>query len=202
MKETTMKNIKIASLVSCVSIALTSLSGCSQKTIEIKANDTPGLANPSLRIQVKRNTPALKGATFGWGVQIYKIPKKFSGSIAAISKRLTSSLQTQLIAKGMRFTDNNPDYLISFGVGTAGEINENEINEAYLDLIGNKLSEEPSELYYKQGVMIVDVVENASKKLVWRGAIMAEINTEWPEERKQERCDTAIHELLKCYPRP
>jgi hypothetical protein len=155
-----------------------------------------------MRIQVKHDTPDLKNATFGWGLQVYKIPQEFNDSLATISKRITGSLLKQLVAKGMRYAESDPDYLISFGIGTAGEIDEDEIDAAYMDLIGNKLNEEPSELYYKQGVMIIDVVERKSKTLMWRGAIMAEIDMKWPEERKQERCDAVTRELLKCYPRP
>lgn len=197
-----MNILKPFTITASVLLMITAITGCSQKSLDIEVGDTPGLRNPALRIMVRRKTPDLKGATFGWGVQIYKIPKEFNDTITAISKRITSSLSKQLIAKGMRYVDKEPDYLISFGVGTADAIDEDEIDEAYLDLIGNKLNVEPSELYYKQGVMIVDVVERKSETLMWRGAIMAEVDTAWPEERKQERCDGAAYELLKCYPHP
>jgi len=197
-----MKKLQFFIVISSTLLFLAIFSGCSQKTIEIEAKDTPGLKNPAIRIQVKRETPELKGATYGWGAQIYKIPKDRKTSIAAISKQITGSLSKQLAAKGMRYAEKDSDYIISFGIGTAGSIDEDEIDEVYLDLIGNRLNEETSELYYKQGVMIVDVVERKTKTLMWRGAIMAEIDMEWPEERKQERSDAVARELLKCYPHP
>jgi hypothetical protein len=51
-------------------------------------------------------------------------------------------------------------------------------------------------------VVIVDVVDRKAKQLLWRGAIMVEIDLSWPSERKQERCTAAINELLRYYPRP
>ena len=183
-------------------IAALMIAGCSQKTVELEAGQTPGLKNPSIRVQAKRNPPDIKGASFGWGVEVYKIPEEFKGTIAAASNRIKTSLSKQLISKGMRLVDKEPDYLVSFGVGTACEINEDEIDEAYLDLIGNKLNNEPSELSYKQGVMIVDVVARESKELLWRGAVMAEVDMEWPEERKHERSDAVARELLKYFPEP
>ena len=53
-----------------------------------------------------------------------------------------------------------------------------------------------------RGVLILDVVARKSGRLIWRGAIMAEIDLAWPEARKQERCDMAVGELLRYYPRP
>lgn len=51
-------------------------------------------------------------------------------------------------------------------------------------------------------MLIVDVVDRKAKHLMWRGAILAEIDMAWPETRKQERCDAAVGELLRLFPRP
>ena len=59
-----------------------------------------------------------------------------------------------------------------------------------------------TQMHYKRGVLVLDVVERISGTLLWRGAIMADIDMNWPEERKQERCNAAVKALLQHYPRP
>ena len=58
------------------------------------------------------------------------------------------------------------------------------------------------DLHYERGALIVDLVDREAKHLIWRGAILAEIDMTWPEARKQERCDAAVAELMRSFPRP
>jgi hypothetical protein len=91
---------------------------------------------------------------------------------------------------------------VSYALASGAEIDDEELNKAYGDILDAPAAGEETDLHYKRGVLILDIVDRKSKHLLWRGAIMAEIDMSWPEERKQERCNAAVRELLRHYPHP
>jgi len=197
-----MKYLKNLALISTLITGSITTTGCSQKSVDFKPDNTPGLTNPSIHIQVIKNNIPIKESTFGWGMSMFRIPEKYGVSLTDISTKITTSLTKELTAKGMRYKENDSDYLISYAIAFASEIHEVELDQAYENLLKGQLAHEQSDLFYKQGVLVIDVVSRKDKTLLWRGAILAEPDKDWPEERKQERCDTAVHEVLKYFPKP
>jgi len=197
-----MKHLKLIAFISILMFITVAISGCSQKKSVFKPDNTPGLTQPSVHVQVIKEGIPVKETTFGWGMSMFRIPEKYGISLATLNTRITTSLTKELTAKGMRFKADAPDYYISYAVAFGAEIHEVELDNAYRDLLKGHLEHEQSDLFYKQGVMIIDVVERKEKTLLWRGAILAQPDKNWPEERKQERCDTAVHEVIKYFPKP
>ena len=58
------------------------------------------------------------------------------------------------------------------------------------------------QLQYRRGTLIVDIAETKTKHLLWRGAIMADVDLSVSEDQKRLRTEGAIEELLKHYPKP
>ena len=56
-------------------------------------------------------------------------------------------------------------------------------------------------IQYKQGALIVDIVDARNKRLLWRGAITAGIDLNVSEELKQRRIRAAVVELLRHFPK-
>jgi hypothetical protein len=50
--------------------------------------------------------------------------------------------------------------------------------------------------------LVLDIVARGQGRLLWRGAIKADIDLQLPDEKKQTRCDDAVRELLRHYPAP
>lgn len=73
-------------------------------------------------------------------------------------------------------TESDPDVLVSYALAAAGEINDDELNRAYSDLLDAPAGGKEAGLYYKRGVLILDLVDRKSKHSLWRGAIMAAID--------------------------
>jgi hypothetical protein len=197
-----MKYLNTLAVISLLIAGSVTTIGCSQKTAAFEPDNTPGLANPSIHIKIIKENIPVKGTSYGWGVSMFRIPEKFGVSLSDLGTRISASLTKELTAKEMQFSENEPDYYISYAIAFASEIHEVELDNAYDGLLEGELAHEQSDLYYKQGVLIIDVVSRKDKTLLWRGAILAEPDMEWPEKRKQERCDTAVHEVLKYFPKP
>lgn len=163
-----------------------------------------GLKNPSTRILVYEKKDMPKSGTMGWGATMFRVEPGPEVRIALVDGRLRSALKAGFTQKGFTFVEEAPDYLISYALAAGAEIEESEMNRVYGDFLVPPVGEtnEVEDLTYKRGVLIVDIVERKTKKLMWRGAIQAEIDMTWPEKRKQERCDAAVGHLLRFFPHP
>jgi len=185
-----------------VAAGVACLFGCSQKALTFKANALAGLKDSSIHIRADRAKEAPVTGSFGWGYCFFRVASAPGLNLSAVDERLHRALLTELTRKGLVFKESEPDVLVSYALASGAEIDDEELNLAYGSLLEASASDKEEALYYKRGVVIVDVVERKSKRLLWRGAIMAEVDLSWPEERKQERCDAAIGGLLRYYPKP
>ncbi len=176
--------------------------GCRTSPQSLIAGPMVGLQNPSIHIMVKEaQEPPITGS-FGWGFSLLKIPPDLGLSLSVVNKRLHTAMLEEMTGKGLVFDEPEPDLLLSYALAIGGEIHSDELNQAYGDMIDSSFLEMEADLHYKRGVLVLDVVERSSGDLLWRGAIMADIDMELPDEQKQKRCNDAVKVLLQHYPQP
>jgi hypothetical protein len=178
------------------------LMGCKTAPVPLTAGPMIGLENPSLHIMVKESEEPPITGSFGWGFSLLKLPPEFGMALSAVNKRLHYAMLVEMTHKGLVFDESDPDLLLSYAVAGGGEIHTDELNQAYGDMIDASFLAMESDLHYKHGVLILDVLDRKSGELLWRGAIMAEIDMTLPDEQKQARCSAAVKALLQHYPRP
>ena len=176
--------------------------GCSTKPQTLSTEALAGLANPSVHIMVREAQEPPVTGSFGWGYCLLKVQPDAGTSLSLINKRLHSAMHDELTGKGLVFTESEPELLVSYTVAAGSDIDADELNQAYGDMLDPSFLKMETQMHYKRGVLVLDVVERVSGTLLWRGAIMAEIDMNWPEERKQERCNAAVKALLRHYPLP
>lgn len=185
-----------------LALVVAALFGCSQKAMTFKGNSLAGLENFSIHILADRTKEAPVKGSFGWGHSLFKVASIPDLNLSVIDERLHRAMSSGFTTKGLTFKESGSDLLVSYALASGAEIDDEELNKAYGALLEMPAATKESALHYKRGVLIVDVVDRESKHLLWRGAIMAEIDLNWPEERKQERCNAAVSELLRYYPHP
>ena len=195
MKKFGMSLLMIAAVAAC-------LLGCTSDSTTLKPGPLAGLKNPSVRILVDRVQNAPVSGSFGWGYCFFRVAQIPDLNLSAVDERLHNAMRSELTRKGLVFAETEPDVLVSYALASGAEIDDEELNKAYGDVLDAPAAGKETDLHYKRGVLVLDIVDRKSKHLLWRGAIMAEIDMSWPEERKQERCDAAIGALLRCYPHP
>ena len=178
------------------------LIGCASRAVTVQPASLVGMKNPSIHILTDRSREAPLKGTFGWGYCLFRVDPKSEGQLGPLGERLQRALLATFSAKGLMFAESEPDLLVSYALAGDASINESELSSAYGELLTKPLDAAESGLHYKRGVFILDVLERRTRHLLWRGAIMADFDLSWPEERKQERCDAAIAELLRHYPAP
>jgi hypothetical protein len=179
------------------------LIGCAQKTLTLRPSELVGLKNPSIHILADRTKEVPVTGTFGWGYCLFRIDPSPENQLGAIAERLQRAMLASLTGKGLTYSETEPDLLVSYALASDAAIDDCDLDKAYTALLKMPPAEaSETSLHYKRGVLILDIVDRKEKHLLWRGAILAEIDLSWAEERKQERCDAAISELLRHYPIP
>lgn len=178
------------------------LIGCAGRAVTFKPASIVGMSNPSIHILADRSRDAPVKGSFGWGYCLFRIAPQHEGQIGPIGERLQRAMRAAFSAKGLRFAEAEPDLLVSYALAGESAIDDADLNRAYGELLKAPVEAAGTVLHYKRGVLILDVAERTSGHLLWRGAIMADIDLSWPEARKQERCDAVIGELLRHYPKP
>ena len=128
--------------------------------------------------------------------------RKNDVDITAVDERLHNAMLSEFASKGLVFAESEPDIVVSYALAIGEEMNMDEMNKAYGDLLKMPEDKLETDMHYERGALVVDVMDRKTGVLLWRGAIMAELDMSWPENRKQERCDATIKELLRHYPHP
>ncbi len=162
-----------------------------------------GATNASIHVLYDTTRALPVAGTFGWGISMLRVDSAHKVLLSEVEERMHRSLLEALPAEGFTYTNQAPDYLVGFAFLSGASLSEAELNASYGNLLAfpTRPKTEPS-VNYDAGVLIVDVVECARGRLLWRGAVKSDIDLNLPDDRKQARCDGAIRELLRHYPSP
>ena len=123
-------------------------------------------------------------------------------------KRIKTTLDSQLPAKGPVLADANPDFLIamqlsgkstyggSTGVGVSVGI---PVGRAGRVSVGGGKSQAVEN---KEGTLVLDFVDAKSKSLLWRATATGAVEPKTTPEQQQQRINEVIAEMLSHYPPP
>ena len=103
-------------------------------------------------------------------------------------ERVKKAVNTELQAKGLMITSNNPDFLIAQHLGKKGK-------EQVLAGGGRN-----SAYKYEEGSLILDFVDAKSKEIIWRGVVKAEVTYADTPEKKEKLVNEAIQKILEKFP--
>jgi hypothetical protein len=134
-----------------------------------------------------------------------------------VSSRVHEAVDRELAARGYRKValNENPDFRIGWQGAIENKLDVQTINTTYGYGWGPWYGYGPygpgmavggagyPQTYveeYQQGSLILDVVDNAANKLVWRGSAQARLAENPSAEKRQERIDKAVHEMLEKFP--
>lgn len=183
------------------------LSACSSSTTEVRLDSKPivGLRDASVQFIVDNTRKLPASGTFDWGFALFRVEHLPNVNLSAADKLIHECLKAGMEKKGFTMTEKDPEFLVSFAVTTGAGLDEKTLNAAYegaeqplpIASVGNG-----QPLQYRRGTLIVDIVQAKTKHLLWRGAITAEIDLTLGEDQKRLRCEGAVGELLKHYPKP
>ncbi|MBN4074084.1 DUF4136 domain-containing protein [bacterium AH-315-E10] len=184
-----------------LAVCLITIIGCSSLS---EKSDDELLSNMSFHILKNDNMQIPTKGTYDFDIKYFKVKYTESVDLAAIDKRVISSIEKTLKNKGFRLNTKDPDILISYAVAIDSPISSKEFNGAYAKEFPLSFPELEAgkDLNYHKGALIVDFVDVKSRKLLWRGAIMADIRMDVSDRKKDRRVKYGVGILLHHFPRP
>ncbi|MBW1891017.1 MAG: DUF4136 domain-containing protein [Deltaproteobacteria bacterium] len=119
-------------------------------------------------------------------------------------ERVKKAVNTELKAKGLRLSSQDPDFLIAEHMGAEEKVQINNWGYAYGPYNGYWGgywgNGGVSEYRYEEGTLILDFVDAETHKLIWRGAAKAEIDRVNTPEKKDKLVAEAVQKILESFP--
>ena len=142
--------------------------------------------------------------TFSFDKKLFMVNYSEEMDLAAIDARIAGALEDALGRKGFRRVESEPDVLVSYAVAIDSAISGSDLNDIYEDDLPLLVPEPDSDrqLNYKQGTLILDFIDAKTRKLLWRGAVMADFNMRISEKQKELRARKGVQILLDNFPEP
>jgi len=139
--------------------------------------------------------------TYDW----LPIPEKATMDSLVVN-RVKNAVNSELQAKGLTMTSNNPDFFIAEHLGKKDKVKVTNWGYGYGSYgryRGGYWGPQGVDTYqYEEGSLILDFVDAKSKKMIWRGVAKAQIDDTNTPEKSEKLIDEAVQEILKNFPPP
>ena len=110
--------------------------------------------------------------------------------------RIREAVSRALQVKGLNKTSSNPDLLLNYHAGKQQQVEVDSYGYGY-GLWGGGVDA----YSYDEGTLIVDLVNSATQKLVWRGTVKAVLDDTPPSgQEAQDAMDSLMTQLFAKYP--
>jgi hypothetical protein len=166
------------------------LPGCSQQTAVNADYDT--------------SADFSKYKTYAWLDEVLppdKIPENLGAPNQITDRRIRTSLDEEMAAKGFTATASDPDLVIFYHVGVEEKVDVTDWGYSYASSgrYWGWNTRNVDTYNYQEGTLIVDFVDARSKVLVWRGYAQRVMENITPEEADQVISDI-VREVMTLYP--
>ncbi len=141
------------------------------------------------------------GSSYSWhknATQYYSNPKISDPTLQGM---LQKAISNNLSAKGYGFNKNSweSDMFVGYVAALESSLSSEEIAEIYgvnpgLPELSNDLNK------FEKGTLIIHVFDTKLGKLLWRGALQAEVQFEREPAARWERVQNAVNALLRDFP--
>jgi Domain of unknown function (DUF4136) len=178
------------STVLVVFLALTGLTGCAS-SVEVDS-----FADPDFSFG-------------GYGTFFWMTPKAgmSDGDIGLSNPRLDrtvrNAIESTLVARGfVKTTDGSPDFRVAYILSIDPRTEITQLNRFYG--YGSDWTDAyvwPNNVQvHEDGTLIIDVIDDRTKEMVWRGIGSGEIDRTRPEDTQAKNVTQAVEKILKRFP--
>ena len=143
----------------------------------------------SYEFDEQTNFAALR--TYDW----LPVPKEVKVD-TLVQDRIKNAVNSELEAKGLRMTSDEPDFLIAMYAGTKEKVRYTPEHHGFKRRHIYRRDE------YEKGTLVLDFVDPASKELIWRGTAKAYVDSKMTPTKIDRLVNEAVQEILKNFPPP
>jgi hypothetical protein len=121
-----------------------------------------------------------------------------------LDRRVRGAVDAELQRKGLARVDKSAaKMLVSYHLGVEKKLDVDTINTGYgygrYGRYGG-ISTETTVREYQEGTLLIDMIDPASKQLVWRGSGQARIREYSSPEDREKRINEAVKQILEEFP--
>jgi hypothetical protein len=145
--------------------------------------------------------------TFVWAAPPQTGDPRLDSPLA--QRRLEAAVEVVLAEKGFQpaTATGEPDLILGYYVALDNKVDVQQVNSYYGGYYGwgrgaywGAAYPSTTVRYYDQGTLILDVADAKLKQLVWRGTGQAEVHQESNPDRRQQRLEDAVRQIMKDFP--
>ncbi|HTZ48044.1 MAG TPA: DUF4136 domain-containing protein [Verrucomicrobiae bacterium] len=117
--------------------------------------------------------------------------------------QLIGTFNAELEKKGLKKLEDKPDLYIAYQVAQGNEkkLSQFDLGATYgSGAGGTAASGGASTTIVHSGLLVLDIYDAATKKLIWRGVVSNVIAPDAKPDKKQKQMDSGVQKLLKDYP--
>jgi hypothetical protein len=117
-----------------------------------------------------------------------------------LDKRIKTNVDAVLQEKGMALDTNNPDMLVNYYVGVQDKVQVADYGYRYSDYYWGWGGREIDVYNYEEGTLMLDFIDAATQKLVWRGAGAVAVDPNMNPQKQDELVRKVVGKILSKYP--
>jgi len=179
-----MKSVQLICMMALMALAM----GCSSYTINHDWD---------------RDAPFPGYKTYAW----LEIPKSKPGTVQGararndlLEGRIKRAVNSEMSKKGFTLVQDDPDLLVAYHTGVQSKINVTDWGYRYSYDYWGWGGRQIDVYQYEEGTLIVDLIENSTKELVWRGSATRTVDANWSPDKEEHVINTAVGKIFKKYP--
>lgn len=115
------------------------------------------------------------------------------------AKRLRTSVNRQLQAKGYELSTESPDFVIVYYTGIQDKVNVTNWGYSY-GPYWNPWGESIDVHHYSEGTLVLDFIDFRTKNLIWRGTAQKALADRPDPDKVEREIDNIVSKLLAKFP--
>jgi len=166
----------------------------------VSAEPDPELMRSSVVIVAYPEFASSTLKSFSWAKNHAGISEGLQKTDFSVKTLIDEAIKQAIKQKSYAFTDNNKgSLLIQYHVSLASELNDTALTLKYGLSPGLRANSAKAK-EHERGTLVVDMIEPASAKVVWRGAVEVFTGVEDSQSGRQKRVNGLLLELFSGIP--
>lgn len=160
-----------------------------------------GCASPKIGYDFDRSVNFSHYHAYAWipGAQESTGNRRLDNSL--IDARIRTAIDAQLRSKGYTAAANErPEFLVAYHVGMKDMIKGSSTQNYIGDRVHGTYTTLSDIQPYKEGTLLIDIVDAGSKQLVWQGSALAEVEEGLTPKERDERINGIVRAMLSHFP--
>jgi Domain of unknown function (DUF4136) len=160
-----------------------------------------GCASPEIGYDFDRSVNFSAYQSYAWipGAQEATGDRRLDSSL--IDARIRSAIDAQLRSKGYAATANGkPQFFVAYHIGMKDLLKGSSTQNYIGDRAHGTYTTLSDIQQYKEGTLLIDIVDAESKQLVWQASALAKVEEGLTPKERDERINGIVRAMLSHFP--